>query len=193
MFIKQSTSIKLPLGLTLDGSGVGTVTYDQVTMRLAKDGGASASRTVLNSEWAPDASVPGLYWFSATTTDTSALNYLVVYVSAPGIDPKMFAFFVVSADLAEIESSLSGVSVDLSPVTDRLDRVLGLTHENSKVVPLVFDGMTPRHMLSGKRYAWDSAAHAQAGDVSVGLVASWTITCTYAPDGALTSYLEVKD
>ncbi len=81
---------------------------------------------------------------------------------------------------ADVTASTAAILAAINP---KLDRALGLMHENSYLDQTIFDGSN--NMTSGRFRIYDSKANALAAGVT-GLVATYTITASYVGENVQT-------
>jgi hypothetical protein len=159
-----------------DGLASGPKTGDtaNISVRISKDGGASAA--CANSVSELDATNhPGVYVLTLSQAETNCDAFAITpssltdYVNFNQTDTIFYTF-------------------DQSALTDKLDRLLGLSHENIYIDNTLYD--SKGNLTSARLRIYSVAASVgTASDVT----ATYTITCVGSKAGQFTTWQQVKD
>lgn len=120
---------------------------------------------------------------SAATVASAVWNEALAGHALGGSTGKKLSDAALTTDVTTSETN---ITTGLGP---KLDRALGLMHENSVLDQTIYDGSN--NLTSGRLRTYDSKTNAQAAGVT-GLVATYTITATYVGENVQT-YTVVRE
>lgn len=107
-----------------------------------------------------------------------------------GYFTSQYQLFTDAGFTAEAKYDIEVEVIEANSDKTNILRLLGLTHHNSVLEPLVYNA--EGCMTDAQVRAYDSEANAQLDDGSTGLLFSWTIKVTYT-GGQMTNYLVTLD
>lgn len=171
---------------TISGGPVGGLDLDDllVTVFSVKKSDLAVSTVVLNAH--PQAEVGnGMYVYKVQNVDFSLYDYVwtCFYSGAIDVDSSYVYGGHGSIELVDLCTQ----NTDVAALDALINRVLGLVHENTYLDQCVYD--VRGNMTSGRIRIYSVAG--SVGTVN-DVLATYTVTSTYAANGNLTSFKVVK-
>lgn len=171
---KQGVDARMPVRLQdLAGAPVAGVVFGDVAATIEKSDGTFATITP-----------SGINWIEVSTGEFSGTGKYDLIVPAAALNlPGVVSLAVSATGAATFIGVFKVVANEEVDTYSLMARALGLMHENSLMDQTTFDG---GNNLTGARLRlYDSKANANAG-TGTGLLATYTVTATYAGDNLVT-------
>lgn len=150
------------------------VAFGSVTCYISKAGAAPAAKTIDGSNWSElsAGNMPGWYTLTFAAGDLDTLG--------------IFGFVINATGAVQYNDILSVVLATVGDFSLQVQRLLGLSHENSYMDNTAYNSFNK--LTSARLRIYSSKANAQA-HTNTGLIATYTITATYS--GALLQSYQV--
>lgn len=178
MELKQGVALKVPVRLVavVDGATWTGITYNQVAVTIAKQGGAPYQKVLSSSDWTEIDSVnmPGQYWLDLAASDVDTLGFLLYTVSMSLALPYPGLMQVVANLAADLAAYLLTAMA-------MLQRTLGLQFENAVQDQQEYD--SNGKLTSCRLRLYDTRGNALTAGAP-GLLATYAVEATFDATGA---------